>query len=209
MPQFLYFDVGNVLLAFDHDRMIRQLAAVAGVDEDTVRQALMAPIDGGPTAQQRFESGLWNQEEIHDHFCQVVGVRPDRERLFHAACDIFEAMPESMALVERLAAAGNRLGLLSNTNAADYAFYMNGQFPQLNRCFELAVLSFEVGAMKPDAAIYLAAAQRAEVPAGQVFFVDDKPENVAGARAAGLDAVLFSGHEPLLEELRRREVPGV
>ena len=31
-PQFLYFDMGNVLLRFSHERMAEQMARVAGID---------------------------------------------------------------------------------------------------------------------------------------------------------------------------------
>jgi len=38
---FLYFDLGNVLLSFCHDRMCLQLAEVAGLDVEVVRQAII------------------------------------------------------------------------------------------------------------------------------------------------------------------------
>jgi hypothetical protein len=41
-----------------------------------------------------------------------------------------------------------------------------------------------------------------------VFFTDDRQENVDGALAAGLDAVLFESAEQIAAELRRRGVAG-
>ena len=40
--------------------------------------------------------------------------------------------------------------------------------------------------------------------ARQIFFVDDRPENVDGARQAGFDAVLYEGATHLAKALRRR-----
>ena len=31
-PQFIYFDMGNVLLHFSHERMAEQMARVAGIE---------------------------------------------------------------------------------------------------------------------------------------------------------------------------------
>ena len=41
---------------------------------------------------------------------------------------------------------------------------------------------------------------------GEIFFTDDRPENVDGARRAGLDATLFRGAQPLLRDLLDRQV---
>jgi HAD superfamily hydrolase (TIGR01509 family) len=93
---------------------------------------------------------------------------------------------------------------MSNTNSIDWGFVSSGAFPFINRCFERFVLSYEVRSMKPERAIYEHAARLAGAPAGEVFFADDRPENVAGAIEAGLDAVLFTTPAELKRELENR-----
>jgi glucose-1-phosphatase len=204
-PSFLYFDLGNVLLSFSHERMCAQMAAVAGVTPAVVRRALFEST-GETSVQWRFERGDLNALAVYDHFCEAAGVRPDREALFAAGSDMFAPIARSVAIVERLAGERRRLGILSNTNPIDWGFVTSGRFPLLNQCFEHAVLSFEVRAMKPDRAIYEAAVERAGVPARDVFFTDDRDENVEGAIAAGLDAVLFTSPEQLAADLKRRGI---
>jgi FMN phosphatase YigB (HAD superfamily) len=75
--------------------------------------------------------------------------------------------------------------------------------------FVWAILSYEVGSMKPDRAIYEAAIRRAGVAAHEVFFTDDRLENVEGALAAGIDAVQFVNADQLIADLQARGVPGV
>lgn len=69
-------------------------------------------------------------------------------------------------------------------------------------------ISCEVGLIKPDAAIYLLACEQMRLDPGQVLFVDDAPENVAGACACGLHGLLFTETERIIAEtdalLRRR-----
>jgi FMN phosphatase YigB (HAD superfamily) len=48
------------------------------------------------------------------------------------------------------------------------------------------VLSFEIGVMKPDPGIYLAALDRIGVPGERAAFVDDQPGYLAGAEAVGM-----------------------
>ncbi len=204
--RFLYFDLGNVLLSFSHERMCQQMAAVARIEAEAVRQALFEPA-GTESLQWRFERGEFDAAAAYEQFCQQTGARPEQAALQAAGCDMFGELKDSVALVRRLAAAGHRLGVLSNTNALDWA-HVSERFPFLRECFELAVLSFEAREMKPDAAIFEHAVRRAGVAPGEVFFTDDKPENVAGARAAGLDAVLFTSAGALAEELRGRGVRG-
>ena len=205
--KFLYFDMGNVLLSFSHERMCRQMAEVAGVTPAVVWEALFE----GPRAASvlwRFERGDLNALAVYEHFCEWCGVRPDREAMFAAGCDMFAEIAASVKLVECLHAAGRRLGILSNTNPIDWGFVRAGRFPFLNRCFEHAVLSYEARSMKPEPAIYDHAVTRAGVAANEVFFTDDREENVAGAIAAGIDAVLFTSAAELAQELRLRGVLG-
>jgi putative hydrolase of the HAD superfamily len=206
-PAFLYFDMGKVLLSFCNDGRGRQMAAAAGVTPELLKQAL-EHAEGGHSALWRFERGDFDLSAMYEHICQHTGSRPDMAALYAAGCDMFGAMAESVALVERLADAGHRLGILSNTNPADWE-YVRREFPFLGRYFEQTALSFEAKSMKPDAGIFEYAVRRAGVPAEQVFFTDDMPANVAGARAAGLDAVQFTTAGALELELRARGVRGL
>lgn len=206
-PQFLYFDLGKVLLSFDHGRMVRQMAGAAGVSDDAMRAALMPsgePTQGDP--QWQLEAGHLSEDDYYDQLCESLGCRPPRDRLDFAASDMFEPIEASMRLLERLKAAGHRLGLLSNTNPIHWRFFMDGRFPTLNAVFEVEIGSFHVGAMKSDPVIYHAAIEQTGVPAEQIFFVDDRAENVAGAIACGIDAVLFTDTASLEADLRTRGI---
>jgi FMN phosphatase YigB (HAD superfamily) len=207
-PSFLYFDLGNVLLSFSHERMCRQMAEVAGVSPEAVRSSLFdaSGQPGGHSVQWQFERGDLNALAVYEYYCEAHGVRPEKDQLFTAGCNIFDEIAPSVELVEQLKDAGHRLGIMSNTNSIDWGFVSSGRFPFINRCFEHYVLSFEVRAMKPEREIYDQAVRIARVPADRVFFADDRQENVDGALAAGLDAVLFTTTKSLINDLRQRGV---
>ena len=80
------------------------------------------------------------------------------------------------------------------------------RFPALPQLFPIRVTSFEAKSMKPDNKIYEVAVEKAGVLPREIFFTDDKPENVQAAQAAGLEAVLFTTATELLRDLAKRGV---
>jgi HAD superfamily hydrolase (TIGR01509 family) len=198
---FLYFDLGNVLLFFDHPKAARQMAELAGLTQKQVWEIVF-----DSDLEIRYERGDIDCREFYDEFCRRTGSSPDFAMLKRAAAEIFEPNQAVIELVETLHARGRRLGVLSNTCAAHWEYCLDGRYPFLNRCFETYALSYELKAMKPEAIIYSRAAELAGVVPGNIFFVDDRPENVAAACAAGYDAVLYHTPEQLAADLAARGV---
>lgn len=201
VPRFFYFDLGNVLLKFDNAVAYRQIAEVAGISDQRVREIVL-----GEGLQVDYERGALSTSEFYELFCERSGVRPIQADLLHAASDIFELDAEVARIAQRLRASGRRLGILSNTCEVHWEFCAGGRFPQLEEVFDIATLSFQVRSLKPEPAIYQAASRMAGVHPEEVFFVDDRAENVAGALDAGFDAVQFASASGLISELERRDV---
>lgn len=205
-PAFLYFDLGNVLLYFSHRRAAAQMAKVAGVDEERVWQLIFAAQGEQRCLEDRCERGELDARGLYDIFCSELGVQPDLAALEHAGSDIFDCNFSMIPLLAQLKLAGHRLGILSNTSASHWQHVTRERFEVLNWFFERIVLSYQVGSMKPDAKIYEFAAEQAGMPPEQIFFVDDRPENVAGARAAGIDAVIYESTSQLARDLMQRGI---
>lgn len=205
MPtRFLYFDLGNVLLSFSTHRFCEQVARTLGVDVGAI-EPLLAPQGDLPSTFWRFERGDITPEELHTQLCELGACDIPVDVIAEAASDIFTPIEENLALVKHLHAAGHRLGILSNTNPWHLRF-VTDRFGQFSTSFETIVTSYDARAMKPEAAIYEYAIERAGVAAGEIFFVDDRPENVEGAREAGMDAVVYRDPGSLTQDLRTRGV---
>ncbi len=201
MPlRFLYFDLGKVLVDFDTPRMIRQVAELCGVDPEAVVRAV---VDSG--LQRRYELGELSSAEFYEQFCAAIGRHPPYDALAQAASSIFWLNVPMVPVVAHLAQAGYRLGILSNT-CENHWEYCARRFAILQDTFEVAVLSYRVGALKPDPEIYRAAAEAAACRPEEIFFVDDTPGHVEGAQAAGFDAVQYTATPGLVGELRARGI---
>ena len=101
----------------------------------------------------------------------------------------------------RFRAEGGRTALLSNTGPELIERVRSQRVT--SRYFDAMVVSWEVGCCKPDPAIYRLALARLRIPAEETLFVDDRPPNVVGAQAVGMQALLFSGPDPV-SALRER-----
>lgn len=198
MIEFFYFDLGNVLINFDHRRACRQVAELAQLSAERVWSVLF---EG--ELQARYEIGHLTTEEVCAEFCRRTGSNVDVAAFALAASDIFWANEAIWPLIDRLHREGRRMGVLSNTCDAHWSFVTNDRFPQLRERFSEFVLSFEAGVAKPEPQIYELATVRAGVPANHIFFTDDRWENVAAAQEAGWQAFLFESAETTAEQLWR------
>lgn len=200
MIEFIYFDLGNVLLHFDHKIMVRQLADLFGATEGEMTGWVIAA-----DLQLDYESGRLTSREFYEKLCQLAGSRPDYEQAMHAASAIFAVNEPMIPLLQQLRGDGHRLGILSNTCEAHWQFVIR-EFPLVPGYFEHAVLSYEVGAVKPWRNIYDRAIQSAGVAPHALFFTDDRLENVAGAAACGIDAEHFVSVDKLCHDLSSRGI---
>jgi putative hydrolase of the HAD superfamily len=70
--------------------------------------------------------------------------------------------------------------------------------------FDQVTFSYELGVIKPQPEIYQYAVRELGIAPSDALFLDDRPENVEGAREAGLSAELFVSWEQFLEQDRAR-----
>jgi glucose-1-phosphatase len=200
-PEFIYFDLGNVLLYFNHEVGCRQIAEVAGLTPERIRRALF---DEG--LLEAVETGRLSRRESYDAFCKATGTCADAALLERAGSDIFRLNVSILPVVAKLKDAGYRLGVLSNTCESHWRFVLASFKAMFPHGFEALALSFKLGSCKPDERIYRGAAELAAVPPKSVFYCDDIPSNVEAACRVGFDAVQYTDTPSLVTELRKRGV---
>jgi len=197
-PAFLFFDLGKVLINFDHDLVVQQLADLTDRSAEQVRNLVFCT-----DLQAAYERGSISTAQFCERIRNELEVSVSDAEICDAASRIFWVNASIVPLISSLCSAGYPMGILSNTCDAHWSF-IRRQGYQLIELFQPWVLSFEVGASKPDGAIFEHAAQQVGLTPNQLFFVDDLPMNVQGAIDAGVDAVLFTSVGQLAKDLRDR-----
>ena len=199
MTRAIIFDLGNVLIPFDWRRGYDAFARVSPYPIEEVRRRIKETglFDG-------FERGRLEPRAVAERVSAFLGLDVSFDQFREIWSSIF--LPETILGDDMLAGlhARYRLLLLSNTDAIHYG-WVREKYPIL-RHFDHAVLSFELGLRKPEPGIYQEAIARAGCEAREIFFTDDREENVTGALDAGIDAVQFLSVEQLEQELKSRGV---
>lgn len=199
MIKTMFFDLGNVLVFFSHEKMCGQISACSGLTPETVKQILFKE-----RLQEAYETGNIDSAGVYQVFQARSSHSFTLQDLMEAASDIFIPNTPLWPLVEHLKQMGLRLILLSNTSECHFN-YVYAHYPVL-RLFDDKILSYEVGAMKPDSRIFQKALSRSSCHPEECFYTDDIPEYIAGAKKAGLDAELFVGVPALKQALAARGV---
>ena len=85
---------------------------------------------------------------------------------------------------------GYRLFVLSNASSSFYQYFQ--RFAPLDY-FDGIVVSCDIHMIKPDVRIYQYLLDKYQLTPEESFFIDDMPENVAGAQKAGIRGAIFHG----------------
>jgi len=192
------FDYGMVLSGVPEEQQWRQLEQVLSAEQAELQAAYWKYRDaydrGALSAQTYWESVARDLDKPMD--AEVL------RALINADTAIWtQPNVEMMEWAARLNQAGIKTGILSNIGDAMEVGVL-GRFPALGE-FTHHTFSHRLGIAKPDAAIYRHAVEGLSVPAGEILFVDDRGENIAAARAAGMVGVQYLGHGGFVEEMRR------
>ncbi|MGA7884222.1 MAG: HAD family phosphatase [Acidobacteriaceae bacterium] len=107
-----------------------------------------------------------------------------------------------LAWAAALREAGIATAILSNM-VPEVLRYMRQEFAWLGDFAQLT-FSCELGIVKPDPQIYHYTCEKLRIAPADALFLDDKPENVRGAEAAGLAALRFTGIPQLRADLAAR-----
>ncbi len=195
------FDYGMVLSKPPAEKDWRALERVLGVREKEFQAAYWKYRDaydrGALRAATYWETMARDLEKPID--ADVLGALIDADTVVWTRPNV-----EMMDWAERLNRAGIKTGILSNIGDA-MELGIRGRFPALDE-FSHQTFSHRLGIAKPDAAIYRHAVEGLGVPAGEILFVDDREENIEAARAEGMVAVQYLGHEGFVEEMERMEL---
>lgn len=100
-----------------------------------------------------------------------------------------EVDPEAAAVLEEV--GGRRpLALVTNFDHPRHVHRLLGEW-EIQDCFDVVVVSGDVGVNKPDPAIFDIALKEMELLPQDVIHVGDSADDVNGARAAGIEPVLI------------------
>jgi putative hydrolase of the HAD superfamily len=176
----LLFDFGGVIVDIDFGR-----ALDAWAKEAQVPPHLLAPRFSFDAHYEAHERGEIDGKRYFDCLRDTLGVTLSDEQLLAGWNAIFiEPVPGIDELLSAIAPVVP-LYLFSNTNSMHRA-YWTARYRELLTPFSALFCSCDLGVRKPAREAFLRVSELLGAPPGRIAFFDDLPENVEGARAAGL-----------------------
>jgi len=202
MREVIVFDLGNTLIRFDHNISAKKIADLFGIDSKFIYDMFFdSPIT------RAFEKGEISPAQFHEKASMALGKKMPFNDFVDIWNDIFWEDEDSCRIARSLKAGGYTLFLLSNLNSLHFE-HIRGKFGILD-IFDELVLSFKVGAIKPERAIFDHVIKLAGGDRSRLVYIDDREDLIKEASAIGIDSIKFEGAGKLLIELEKRGIKGV
>ena len=197
-PALVLFDLDGVLAHYDHAPRLRVLAQRTGASERAVSAALF---ESG--LELEADLGLYDAQGQAEELAKRLGAPVAVADLVAARAAAMSANAGVLAMAKQ-AARKARVAILTNNNLL-LLDNLAAICPPLFPLFQQRVFcsaQFKLG--KPDPKVFLLCLEALGTSPADCFFIDDKPENPEGARAAGLSAHHYLNDTLLRAELFRR-----
>ncbi len=187
-PKVVVFDLGKVLVDFDYSIAARRIANRGRMTFESI-----TPFISQSPLLFRYETGLVTSDQFYEEVCSATGFSGSLDEFCEAFADIFVPIAPMVQLHEALHNQRIPTYIFSNTNELAVR-HIRHNFPFFSN-FDGYVLSYEQGAMKPDAKIYEVVENMAGRKADEILYLDDRPENVATGAERGWQIILQESPE--------------
>ena len=195
MIRNIVFDIGNVLVRWDPVLIIERTFGKERTNEKLVRS-----IFPGNDIWIPLNLGRITAAEAMLSYRETLGFSEDEtELLWHNVLDSQSLISETVEMMENLSNAGFRIFALSD-NVHEIVRYLKSHY-EFWDLFDGAVISAEVGMLKPEEPIFRHLLSRFDLKADETVFMDDVPKNVSGAKALGIRAFQFTTADAAKEKL--------
>ena len=196
--EYIVFDLGNTLIRFDHNISANKIAKASNVDAKKVYDTFF---DSGIT--RPFERGALSPGEFYAMTSKYLGIDFPYRDFVDIWNDIFREDREMCALARELKKR-YKLILLSNISVLHFE-HIRKKFSIID-IFDELVLSYRVGAIKPERKIFDEVVKRAGGNREGLFYIDDREDLVKEALLLGIDSTRFENIDKLRNIMKEKGI---
>lgn len=195
MIKVITFDLDGVYFPRGKENFINNLIS-AGVSEAEARRVFLHSDE----MNFKYKTGLWTDEQYWNWALsqwQLQKTVPEIIDLLIAGYDVDPRVERTVRMVR---AEGYQTAICSN----NFPARINGLQKRFNFLdnFDVVVLSYEVGAIKPYQKIFSALIEKAGVNPAQILFTDDSESGLEAAKGLGITTHLYSNFIDFLRFLK-------
>ncbi len=194
----LIFDVGGVVIFYDHMIAAKKMSKVINVSPKRIFKVL---------------SGRWNKHTVASDlgepsrkYWKIVAKILEVKKIPYKNFDnlwntIFWPNKRIFPLLIKLRKEGYKIACISNTNFTHIRYILKKY--NLRKFFDVLVFSCDVKTRKPHPKIYKIALKRLNIKPEEAIFIDDKHENVHGAEKLGINGIIFKSNKQTVKDLAK------
>jgi putative hydrolase of the HAD superfamily len=176
LPTAALFDIGNVLVHLDFESSLARLVP-PGVED--CKERIYSLLE----KKDELEAGAIAENDFIAWASGQLGFTGTTEAFLEAWNSIFEPIHAMWGIAAFLKSQRLKIILFSNTNSMHARWLLENY--DVFEDFDGRVFSHEVGALKPDPAIYQHAVEEFGLTPADTLYLDDLPENIAKGEELG------------------------
>lgn len=193
----IIFDVGDVLM----DYRWRAMFLDQGLPEEDVERIGRELFDDPHHIWRQSDLGTATPDDLTRMYSEEYPADSEWFSFFlHHGEYMNIPRPRVWKMIHTLKEDGYRIYLLSNYSKD--LFEKHTRYAEFMKDIDGMLVSYMVGLVKPDRAIYEELLRRYALDRGACIFFDDRLDNVEAANADGIHAEQVTGQEMLLGRLR-------
>ena len=186
MDKIVFFDLGGVLLNWQDDWLYEEVSRQTRISINKIKQDFDSYIS-------LLFTGKISEKEFWEKILGDVKINPN------TICETFQknaSLNEDIfALAQHLKKCKYQIGILSNITPETRKTLHNEWFTS----FDHVYFSNEIGIAKPDPQVFRYVLDRHAH--SEIFFIDDKQENIDAAKRHGINSILYKGQTDLISEI--------
>ena len=196
MIEAVVFDLGNVLVDFDHTIAAKRISRFCDKSPQEIFDLFF-----DSCVTRLFEEGKISSGDFFLKVKEALNLRLSYEAFVPIWNEIFFLTDKNRKVYSLLndLRQDYKTALVTNINILHYE-YLKKNFPVFG-VFHKVFTSFELGSVKPSHAIYKKILEELEVLPENTFYTDDRAELIESAKELGMKSFLFKGIEQLKKDL--------
>ncbi len=197
--KYMVFDLGNTLIRFDHNISASKFASAFNTDQAKIYDTFF---DSDIT--RPFERGHLSPMEFYQKASDLLKFKISFNDFVKVWNDIFWEDSQMCALARQLKRDGYKLILLSNISELHFE-HIRKKFDIIG-IFDELVLSYQVGAIKPERKIFDEVVRLANGERDSLFYIDDREDLIKAAKELNIDCVRFENINQLKSVMKEKGI---
>ena len=200
MKKIILFDWGNVILDFSYDLTFKKWAELTPFDYNFFKKHFKFD-----SKLVEYEKGDISSQQYFNYITKMLDISWKFEVFSRGwNCIYIGIKSQIVSLLKRLK-KNYKLYLLTNTNEL-HANWWKKNYPDILKSFNGIFCSYELRSHKPEPKIYEDVLKEIDIDPKYVLFVDDNKENILGAKQVGIDGIVATSAEQIINDMEELSI---